>query len=225
MTEYPGIVLDDARQSRIGFDEAILCAQKTPAQIAEIIRMSSANGQTRFFTRLSEDKLNLLPAEEQGLLSYAPDAQSACLGEQAKPSPTTRIAIVSGGSSDAPVVAEARETLRYYGQHSLVIPDVGVAGLWRLMNRIDDIAKMPVVIAIAGMDAALPTVLTGLVPSSVIGVPTSTGYGAAKNGETALFALLSSCAPGLTVTNIDNGYGAAAAALRIIYTVEKEAKA
>lgn len=97
-----------------------------------------------------------------------------------------------------------------------MISDVGVAGLWRLLERVGDIAKHPIVIAVAGMDAALPTVLSGLVPSALIRVPTSTGYGAARNEETTLSALLASSAPGLMVANIDNGYGAATAALRII---------
>lgn len=97
-----------------------------------------------------------------------------------------------------------------------MISDVGVAGLWRLLERVGDIAKHQIVIAVAGVDAALPTVLCGLVPSALIHVPTSTGYGAVRNGEIALSAMLASCAPGLMVTNIDNGYGAATAALRII---------
>ena len=117
---------------------------------------------------------------------------------------------------DAAVAREAARTLAYYGESPAEITDVGVAGLWRLLERIEGIRGMKVVIAVAGMDAALPTVIGGLISAPVIGVPTSVGYGAAEGGQTALKAMLASCAPGLTVTNIDNGYGAACAALRIL---------
>jgi len=124
--------------------------------------------------------------------------------------------VVAAGTSDASVAREAARTLTYYGESPAEITDVGVAGLWRLLERIEEIRTMKVVIAVAGMDAALPTVIGGLVAAPVIGVPTSVGYGASENGQTALKAMLASCSPGLTVTNIDNGYGAACAALRIL---------
>jgi pyridinium-3,5-biscarboxylic acid mononucleotide synthase len=127
--------------------------------------------------------------------------------------------VIAAGTSDVYVSREAARTLRYYGQPNVEITDVGVAGLWRLLERIEEIRRMPVVIAVAGMDAALPTVLGGLVPSVVIGVPTSVGYGVASGGEAALRAMLASCAPGLVVMNIDNGYGAACAALRILRAI------
>ena len=126
------------------------------------------------------------------------------------------VAIVAAGTADSPVAREAARTLRHEGVEATLVSDVGVAGLWRLMERIAEIARHPVVIAVAGMDAALASVLGGLVPGAVIAVPTSTGYGAAEAGRTALNAMLASCAPGVTVCNIDNGYGAAAAALRIL---------
>ncbi len=115
-----------------------------------------------------------------------------------------------------PVAREVARTLSYYGEAPLEINDVGVAGLWRLLERIEEIRGMRVIVAVAGMDAALPTVIGGLVSAPVIGVPTSVGYGVAEGGQTALKSMLASCAPGLTVTNIDNGYGAACAALRIL---------
>ncbi len=218
-----GIVLDDARETRIGFDEAILCEQKTVPQIAEIAMRSHEVVGRRLFTRLNAEKFAALPADMQGVLTYeAPSRPAVMGGAFSDPDPgPARVALVSGGSSDAAVVAEAQATLTYYGKRTRRIEDVGVAGLWRLMERMDEIAEMPVVIAVAGMDAALPTVLSGLVPSFVIGVPTSTGYGAARGGETALSAMLASCAPGLTVTNIDNGYGAACAALRLLRMIKR----
>ena len=104
----------------------------------------------------------------------------------------------------------------FYGHDVLEIHDVGVAGLWRITERLDELKACKIIVCVAGMDAALPTVLGGLISSVLIAVPTSVGYGMAKNGETALRSLLVSCAPGITVTNIDNGYGAACAAIRIL---------
>jgi len=114
------------------------------------------------------------------------------------------------------VAQEAVRTLRFQGQAALLVADVGVAGLWRLLARVEELRAMRVVIVAAGMDAALPSVVAGLVPGVVIAVPTSVGYGVAAGGHAALNALLASCAPGLLVVNIDNGYGAACAALRIL---------
>ncbi len=210
------IILDYEREQRIGFDEAVLCAQKTPEQIAAIIHMNAEAGKNRLFTRLDPEKFSRLAPELQEQLDYNAEARTAIAGSPLQTHTPPNIAIVSAGSSDAPIVAEAAETLRYYGQPCTVISDVGVAGIWRLLERIDEIAQYPIVIAVAGMDAALPTVLGGLVPSAIIGVPTSTGYGAADQGKTALSAMLVSCTQGLTVVNIDNGFGAACAALRMM---------
>lgn len=216
MTDASGIVLDDAREGRIGFDEAILCEQKTVPQIAEIAARSRDTVGRRLFTRLSAEKFAALPPDLRGALTYDAQSRTAVLGAAVLDTGPARIGLVSAGSSDASVVSEAQATLAYYGQATKRIEDVGVAGIWRLLARVDEITEMPIVIAVAGMDAALPTVLSGLVPSFVIGVPTSTGYGAARGGETALSAMLASCAPGLTVVNIDNGYGAACAAMRFL---------
>ncbi len=132
-----------------------------------------------------------------------------------------RIAVVTGGSSDVPVAREASRTLGYYGYRSLEIDDVGVAGLWRITNRLEELREKQIIICIAGMDAALPTVLGGLVSAVLIAVPTSIGYGMAKEGETALRSLLVSCAPGITVVNINNGFGAACAAIRVLNQIQR----
>ena len=116
-------------------------------------------------------------------------------------------------------------TLEFSGETPLHIADVGVAGLWRLMDRLEEIRGARVVVAVAGMDAAMPTVLGGLIDAPIVGVPTSVGYGAAESGQTALKAMLASCASGLTVTNIDNGYGGACAALRILGATAHRSKA
>ena len=126
------------------------------------------------------------------------------------------VAIVMAGTSDAPVGYEAARTLAFNGQAHRLYVDVGVAGLWRLTERIEEIRQASVVIVVAGMDAALISVVGGLVSSPVIGVPTSVGYGVAAGGMTALHAGLASCAPGVAIVNIDNGYGAACVALRIM---------
>ena len=143
-------------------------------------------------------------------------SRTAFLGDAPQIERTGDVAIVAAGTSDMPVVREAWRTLRYYGHEATTIVDVGVAGLWRLTERIDEIRSHPIVIVVAGMEAALASVLGGLVGGAVICVPTSVGYGVAKGGRAALDAILASCSPGLVVCNIDNGYGAACAALRIL---------
>ena len=132
---------------------------------------------------------------------------------------THPVAIVMAGASDVPAAREATRTLAFNGQQAIEYVDVGVAGLWRLLSKIDDIRQAPVVIAAAGMDAALISVLGGLVPGVVIGLPTSVGYGVATGGTTALNAGLASCAPGIVMVNIDNGYGAACAAIRVMNAI------
>lgn len=219
-TETQGAARDDhrldlERQARIGMDEVIFCRDKTAAQIADIaLRLMETTGRG-LFTRLTAERLAELPGEIRRPLNFDPESRTGVLGALEAPRPA-RVALVSAGTSDRPAVAEAERTLAYYGEGASVMQDIGVAGLWRLLERREEIARHPVVIAAAGMDGALPTVLGGLVPSFVIALPTSTGYGAAEGGRTALNAALASCAPGLVTVNIDNGFGAASAALRLL---------
>jgi pyridinium-3,5-biscarboxylic acid mononucleotide synthase len=149
-------------------------------------------------------------------LNYDPISCTAFHGEPLPANVAARVAVICAGSSDFPVAREAVRTLRYYGEQALECYDIGVAGLWRLTERVAEIRAMPVVIAVAGMDAALISVVGGLCPAVIVGVPTSVGYGVASGGDTALRASLASCAPGVVVVNIDNGYGAACAALRVL---------
>jgi NCAIR mutase (PurE)-related protein len=209
-------ILDRQRRQRLGFDEAIFCETKTVEQIAAIIDDARENEHGLLLTRLTAAQFAGLTQIQQNRLDYDPLSRTAYYGDVV-PSPrqTEQVAVVCAGTSDVGVCREAVRTLHYYGAPCSEFYDVGVAGLWRLLERIDTIKRFPVVIAVAGMDAALPSVLGGLVPGAIIAVPTSTGYGAAEDGRTALNAILSSCAPGVLVTNIDNGYGAACAALRI----------
>jgi NCAIR mutase (PurE)-related protein len=159
-----------------------------------------------------------LPDQHRALMDYESVSCTAFYGAISPPRSPVQIAMVTAGTSDVSVSREAARTLYYYGVVCQEITDVGVAGLWRLMERVEELQKLPVVLVAAGMDAALPSVIAGLVPGLVIAIPTSVGYGVAVGGKTALRATLASCAPGLVVVNIDNGYGAACAALRTLYS-------
>jgi pyridinium-3,5-biscarboxylic acid mononucleotide synthase len=212
------VVFDFARAERIGMEEAVLCDGKSVVQIATILESAKERGASLLLTRLSREKLDQLPVFA-GSVDYCISSRTAFFGPLKPVLITGKVAIVAAGTSDAPVSLEASRTLRYAGVEAATITDVGVAGLWRLMERIEEIRTYPVVIAVAGMDAALASVLGGLVSGVLIGVPTSVGYGAVEGGRTALNAMLVSCAPGVLVCNIDNGYGAACAALRILNSV------
>ena len=209
-------IWDSARIQRIGLAEALMCQGKTPEQIAAICETASADGSPVLLTRLDAPVFDALPKELRARLDYEPVSRTAILGEVPRPVEAARIAVVTAGTADVGVAREAARTLSVYGAAFHEVFDVGVAGLWRLLDRIEEIKSYPVVIMVAGMDGAIFSVLGGLVPGAVIAVPTSTGYGASRGGETPLHSALASCAPGVLVTNIDNGYGAACAALRIL---------
>jgi len=216
MTLHKDIMLDFAREARTGLDEAVFCAGKTVAHIGEILSQVEQRQGRILLTRLELDQYEALPAPQQRQIDYEPLSRTGYFSQPHPAISSKRIAVVAAGTSDLSVAREAARTLNYYGESATEISDVGVAGLWRLLERLEEIRTMKVIIAVAGMDAALPTVMGGLLSAPVIGVPTSVGYGASEGGQTALKAMLASCSPGLTVTNIDNGYGAACAALRIL---------
>ncbi|WP_025769930.1 nickel pincer cofactor biosynthesis protein LarB [Thioalkalivibrio sp. HK1] len=223
------VVLDDARLQRIGLDEAIYCQGKSPAQTDSILAASIRNRTPRLLTRLDGKSFEALDADHRSRLDYDPVSCTAILAFDRKPDPGSdlgsdaaaskeraQVTVASAGTSDIPAAKEAVRTLAYYKEAVQEIHDIGVAGLWRLLDRLDDIRSTPVVIAAAGMEASLPSVLGGQVPGLVIALPTSNGYGISAGGRVALEAALSSCAPGLAVVNIDNGYGAACLALRAL---------
>jgi len=209
------IKLDWERRRRLGFDEAVFCSGKSTAQLTAILDQVAAAEERMLLTRLDQAAFSALPDIHRSALDHDPVSRTAFFGAPIQVN-ARRAAVVTAGTSDVPVAAEAVRTLEFNGIGSLAIHDVGVAGLWRLVERIDEIKALPVVIVVAGMDGALPSVVGGLAPGLVIAVPTSVGYGAARHGETALNAALASCAPGLVVCNIDNGYGAACAAIRAL---------
>lgn len=210
------INLDFDRENRTGLAETIFCEGKTLEQLQVICTQLQQADRSMLFSRLSTGQYaNLVPHLPDGFLDYDPQSRTAFR----RPAPQRSqdlVAVVTGGSSDVPVAREASRTLQFYGHKTLDIDDVGVAGLWRITQRLPELRERKIVICIAGMDAALPTVLGGLIPASIIAVPTSVGYGMARGGESALSSLLVSCASGLTVVNIDNGFGAACAAIRML---------
>jgi len=208
--------VDFERRARIGLDEALFCESKTVDQISAIMDDARAKTGRMLLTRLDQSKYEALFARRGAQLEYDPLSRTAILGQSHPTLVRAPVAIVMAGTSDLPVGREAARTLAFAGQPCREHTDIGVAGLWRLLERIEEIRSSPVVIVAAGMDAALVSVVGGLVASPVIALPTSVGYGVAKGGAPALHAALASCAPGISVVNIDNGYGAACAALRIL---------
>jgi len=211
------IKLDLLRVERTGLGEAVFCEQKTTDQISRIVMQAQNQGFPLLLTRLSQHKYDQFSKSITENLNYDKGSATAFFNHAPTVTSTaSNVAVVAAGTSDIGPVSEAIRTLEYNAVSATAIVDVGVAGLWRLMERLDEIRGHDIIIVFAGMDAALVSVLGGLINKPLIAVPTSTGYGAARNGETALAACLTSCAPGITVCNIDNGYGAACAALRIL---------
>jgi NCAIR mutase (PurE)-related protein len=214
----PEVRPDVGRAERVGLDEAIFCAGKSASQIEAILSEARTRGARLLLTRLATEQLHDFSAATRAALAYDPLSRTAFFGaaHASAGGPGTRVAILSAGTSDLPAAREAQRALAWYGEPAAEFHDVGVAGLWRLTDRLDEIRRFPVLIVAAGMDAALLSVVGGLVRGCVIGLPTSVGYGVASGGRTALDAMLASCAPGLAVVNIDNGYGAACIALRML---------
>jgi len=215
------VTLDFARAARIGQDEAIYCGEKSAVQIATILDRAEAARASLLLTRLDAAKLDTLPASHRGRIDYCPVSRTGFFGTLRPVEAAGQVAILSAGTSDVPVAREAERTLRHAGHQASLFTDIGVAGLWRLTDRLDEIRAHPVVIVVAGMDGALASVVGGLVAGPVICAPTSVGYGVAAGGRAALDAMLASCAPGLSVCNIDNGYGAACAALRLLNSARR----
>jgi NCAIR mutase (PurE)-related protein len=209
-------VMDWQREERTGIAEAMLCEGKTAPQIEAVLR--SAGERPLLLTRLDCALFDSLPADWRVALDHDPLSRTAFHGPV--PAPTLGGAcVVCAGTSDLPVAREAARSLAFAGYEAPLIADVGVAGLWRLMERIEEIRTHTVVIAVAGMEGALFSVLAGLIAAPVIAVPTSVGYGVASGGRVALHSALASCAAGLSCVNIDNGFGAACAAVRILRSI------
>src|SRR5512147_2976193 len=198
--------VDTHRMLRVGMPEVVLAERKTAAQVAAIARRIAARGPL-LVTRLSPEKAGPARRAVKGAV-YDPVSRTLRRGRMDLP---TRgpVAVCCAGTSDIPVCEEAAVTLDVMGVEAIRIYDVGVAGLHRVLARRDDLARARAVIVAAGMEGALPSVVGGLVGRPVIGVPTSVGYGASLGGLAPLFTMLNSCAPNVTVVNVDNGFGAA----------------
>ncbi len=216
MKQFTDYLADLDRAARIGLEEAVLCEFKEQEQIERIIQSAVTSGQTQLLTRLQNRQYVKLSEALRAQINYEEVSKTGFVGGSLNPKSDGQIGIVTAGTSDVGVAREAFRTLLYHGYASEEFYDIGVAGLWRLLRVVDELKKKAVLIIVAGMDAALPSVVAGLVPTAIIAVPTSVGYGVAEKGDAALRSILSSCAPGVTVVNINNGYGAACAAIRIL---------
>lgn len=199
--------VDMHRKLRQGAAEVIYGAGKTPEQIIGIVETMVRNGQnTILITRLSEEAATLVG--ETHSMNYYKDARCGVIGQIPTPDGMGKIVVATGGTSDIPVAEEAALTATVLGNEVVRLYDVGVAGLHRTLAHLEDIMSASVIIAIAGMEGALASVIGGLADCPVIAVPTSVGYGASFNGLSALLSMLNSCASGVSVVNIDNGFGA-----------------
>ncbi|WP_030253393.1 nickel pincer cofactor biosynthesis protein LarB [Streptomyces violens] len=208
--------LDHGRAARRGYPEAVYCEGKTPDQVAAIataVREKGA-GPATLFTRADDGHAKAVLAE---LPEARHDTEARLLAWPPAPPPPAggKVAVVCAGTSDLPVAREALLTASYLGRETDLVVDVGVAGLHRVLGKLDLLRAARAVVVVAGMDGALPSVVAGLIAAPVVAVPTSVGYGAAFGGLAPLLTMLNACAPGVAVVNIDNGYGAGHLAAQI----------
>ena len=212
LTAY--LELDHDRARRRGYPEAVFCQGKTTEQVGAIARAVRASGITTLFTRASS-------AHAKAILLELPDARHEDVARmiawppQPPPACGGQVLVIAAGTSDLGVAREAQLTASYLGRAADLMVDVGIAGLQRILRRLDQLRSARVIVVVAGMDGALPGLVAGLVAAPVIGVPTSVGYGAAFEGIAPLLTMLNACAPGVAVVNIDNGYGAGHLAAQI----------
>ena len=213
--------IDLHRKVRQGVDEVVYGAGKTPEQIIGIISAMKQNSQNRvLITKLGEESANKISKVHE--LDYYSDAKIAVVGGMPEPDGIGKIVIATGGTSDIPVAEEAALTAEVLGNEVIRLFDVGVAGIHRLLSHNKDIMNATVIVAVAGMEGALASVIGGLADCPVIAVPTSVGYGASFGGLSALLSMLNSCASGVSVVNIDNGFGAGYLASMINHIEVKE---
>lgn len=199
--------IDHHREMRTGYPEIIYCAGKSVDQVKEIVRVMSEKENNVIGTRANQEMYDAVKSLLPDAVYY-PIARIISVQKKKPASPKTRIAVITAGTSDMPIAEEAAITAELLGNNVLRIYDAGVAGIHRLVDKLPEIRNCRVIIVIAGMEGALASVVGGLVDKPVIAVPTSVGYGANFGGISALLAMLTSCSTGVTVVNIDNGFGA-----------------
>lgn len=224
MNEYKDLgfaKLDMSRKARTGYGETVYCPGKTPEQLCAIFRAFDEAGESVLGTRCSPEQHRYLLDHFDKDVSYDPVSRILERRVRDPKRSNRRVAVCTGGTADIPVAEEAAKTLEFHGVSADRHYDVGIAGIHRLFARLDEIRKADVVIAVAGMEGALGGVLAGLVEVPVIAVPTSVGYGASFQGIAPLLTMLNSCAEGVCVVNIDNGFGAAVLACRMLRMTER----
>ena len=211
--------LDLSRKNRTGMPETIYCAGKTKEQLVKILKTFAEQKIAVLGTRCSQEQADFVKTE--GLaIEYDECSKTLVLKSGTMAQLKGRIAVCTGGTADLPVAEEAARTAEFFGAKVDRFYDVGVAGIHRLFAKLEEIRKAEIVIAVAGMEGALAGVLAGLVEAPVVAVPTSVGYGASFNGLSALLTMLNSCAEGISVVNIDNGFGAAVTACKILRRIK-----
>jgi len=215
--------VDHHRQIRTGFPEVIYCPGKTTEQIVKIFENLADRGNNVLATRAGKEVFDAVSAKFDSA-KYEQAARAITLYQKNLPQSETTLPIVTAGTSDLPVAEEAKITAEIMGQPAELICDVGVAGLHRIIGHLPKLQNANVIIVVAGMEGALASVVAGLVSCPVIAVPTSVGYGANFEGLAALLTMLNSCASGVTVVNIDNGFGAAVTATLINKKIEQNTK-
>jgi len=220
--------LDFARRSRTGFGETVFGPGKTPEQMAAIFVAFAGNNVPVLATRVTKEQADAVKAAGVEV-AYSPTGRLLALMRAGKSRKADAklggtVAVLTGGTADIPVAEECAGTVEFFGGKVARYFDVGVAGLHRLLGVLGEVRKADVVVAAAGMEGALPSVVSGLVSAPVVAVPTSVGYGAGAGGVAAALAMLNSCAEGVSVVNIDNGFGAAVVACRMLRRMKKGGK-
>ncbi len=212
--------IDHHRELRLGFPEVVFCRNKTPEQVAAISEKLVKRGSNLLATKAADEMFKAVKKYIPGA-NYNKTAGTITYKKNKIKKLTGKVLVVTAGTSDIPVASETMVTGDMLGLEIKMINDIGVAGLHRLMDFRNEFSSAAVIIVIAGMEGALASVVAGLVDSPVIAVPTSIGYGTSFNGLTPLLGMLNSCAPGVAVMNIDNGFGAASLAFKILNSLDK----
>ncbi len=212
--------IDHDRENRIGFPEVVYGVNKSIEDLSQILENYNTRGKNAMVTKLQPEKAAILMAEYPN--AFYDKLSNIFMAQPLKEiHGEGEVAIISAGTSDIHIVNEAYYTLQFMGIKAQRVNDVGVAGIHRIMDLVEELRSYKILIVIAGFEGALPTVVGGLLHQPIIAVPADVGYGVAEGGHVALNAMLSSCANGITVVNINNGYGAAMSALRILNIIKK----